>query len=283
MRSLRDDEFKSDVRGAANTLGYVLMIGIFLAGGLSLFVVSITVFSDAGGNEITDAEEQMQKLQGSFNSFVDGAPSKEVTLQGNDVTMRYGDPVSIEVEARENPDGSASTTGPCGTPSTYCSLGQADITPLVYDIEQGQIEYVNGALLLAQGDDSGVVKSSPPWFIGEYTRFPLLNTTQSADSSGSIGISGTSGSFRVAGYRQDIKSTNWTPNPGDPDENDNLQGKVTLSGVNNIDAWEAYFSGADPYTVDNVDRSTDTISATFTTDRIIVREIPINVEYKTGG
>lgn len=275
---LRD--FDTDIRGSAHTVGYVLMIAIFLAGGISLFVVSITVFTDTNNNPTEDAVDQVQTLQSSFNSFVDGSPSREATLDGRDATLTYGEPVEVTVEARSiNGNLSASRSGNVVCDGTWCKMGQRDVTPLVYQIDEGSVEYINGAVLLSQSDDAGIVRSKGAWRITDYARFPILATQQEPGTSGSVGVSG-SGSFTVQGYSESPVTTAWTPDPADSGTS-NLEGRVTMDGVNNVAAWEAYFSNSDEFT--GVTTSGDTVTATFETDRIIIREIPINVTYRSGS
>lgn len=274
-------EISEDTRASAHTVGYILMIAIFLVGGISLFVASITLFSEVGGNPVNDAHNEMQKLQSSFNSFTNGAPSREATLRGPDSTITYGSPITVTVEARSNTGENFANSRPSDcNHDEWCTLGKQDITPLVYQVEEGQVAYVNGALILSQGEGSALVKSKGAWYIGDYARFPLLATEQADNSPGNIGLSGSGGTFNVKGYSQAPNTTVWRPPPSDPGADQNLKVRVTMERLNNIDAWRTYFDTSDSFTVQSTD--TDSITLTFTTDRIIVRGIPIDVQYSSG-
>lgn len=274
-------ELWTDSQAAAHTVGYILMIAIFLGGGLTLFVAGLTVFeSGSQSSPVNDAETEMQTLQTSFNSFTEGVPSRQAELSGGDVTMSYGDPVTITVDAKENNGASISNEGPCGNADAWCELGSQQVTPLVYQVEGGQVAYLNGAVILSQGPDSGIVRSGGPWRVADYARFPLLATQQAPGTSSSIGQSG-SGSFVVEGYSPQSDTTVWEPDESASGDPQNLDIRITMDNVDNVGAWETYFEKSDSFDSVTADPANNEIVVYATTDRVVIQEIQIDVTYRT--
>lgn len=276
--------FWTDARAAANTVGYLIMVAIFLAGGLSLLVVSITAFTDSNQNSpVNDATEQMSELRAQFSEFADGVPYKKATLQASTGSLSYDDPVTVTVDSKVNSGYFDAGNPPpgCSADGSYCEFASQDTRPIVFDVEGGSSRYVGGMIVQQQSGGS-IVKQPGTWRINDDSaRFPLLGVEQEPGSSGNVGVSGEGNRFVVEGYADAVTTNRWeTDSSDDPADPSNLKVRVTYENLDNPDAVKTFFQDSNAFTFQSMDAGNGEVVVTFTTDRIVVREIPIDASFR---
>lgn len=277
-----------DSRGQIQLVGFMIMVSMFVIGGLFLFVSGVVLFQDAASQKpFTAAHHDMQEIKTSIHDLQTGAPYRQATLSRTPGTLGYGTPTTITVRARL-PSGSYDEIPGCTT--GWCTLATTTTRPITYHTPAGNLKYISGALITTADttsttDRSGHLTAPGPWTITPQSTQITVIGTQHAGGPTSIGVTSGPSTSRITVelVRRAVNSTAWNPvdTTGTPQT---LSGQYVVQNTTTPYAWKMYFQQSDtPFTYNATASTptTGTVVADFQTTRLLVRNVSINVTYAT--
>lgn len=245
-----------DSRAVSEVIGFAIVFAIII---LSVVMVSVAGFQ---GLDASRDAERVNNAQRGLDIFADnvddvtrgGVPSRTTELRVSDADVALDEATTITVSV--TPTGGGTTrTAPL-----------VDRT-LVYDAgTDSTVVYASGAVL--RSDRNGAVLIRDPGFlVSENETVVTLVQLRPADSSG-VGGSGTV-HLRVTGDESTV-ITGTTPHDV----------TVTVSSPD-VAAWERYFESlaTDAPTMTCQPVGTDTVSCSWTTDRVYVTHVDAELRF----
>lgn len=242
-------------RAVSETIGFVFAFALVTAS------VGVVYTTGIGGLEDAREDEQLTNAVRAFDVLADnvedvsrqGAPSRATELKLSESTLRYGDPVTIRVQANDT-DGDANDT-----------FGMT-AWPLVYDAPGGEVVYSAGATFRV--DDGHAAMRSEPGFVVADRRsvLPLVLTYPRGDGGG-IGGSST---VLVVAYRQSVGLDGQFAAGNDARVN------VTVESPRAA-AWGRYFESRGMTAVDG-DPDDGAVTYQFHTEHLVVPEAVVELE-----
>lgn len=210
-------------RAVSDVLGYVLVIGIVTMMIATVMTLGVAALYDAQAAEQTNnMERAFDVVADNFEQmYADGAPSRSTEIRLLQGHIRYDDPVEINVTIDGDVVGNL-------TVETY---------PIVYDNEEGTIIGYEAGAVIRQQQDTSVMLSEPPLWIGEDRMVvPMVRTRA---------LSGTperqNGPGTVMARGDGLRSSRESEEVNETDEGDIA---ITVRSPRTA-AWEAYFDGLD--------------------------------------
>lgn len=248
----------ADSRAASELVGFVLVFGVVV-----LSVVLVTVAGYQGLDQSRDAE-RLNNAERGFDLLADdvddvargGAPSRSTELRVDDADVFVGEPIVVSVSG--HPVGNATTT----FDERY------EPRPVVYDADTGsRVVYVAGAVVRA--DRNGAVFLREPDLLVSANGTALTLVQPRAAETVGVGGSGVV-HLRVTGDEPELTVAEATPHV------------VTVTVTSpHTDAWQRYFESraADAPTLTCSQPATDTVSCTWTTDRVHVTTVGAELRF----
>lgn len=239
-------------RAVSELVGFVLIFAVVI---LSVALVTIAGYQ---GLDASREAERVNNAERGFDIFADnvddvvraGAPSRTTELKLDDADISLGQPVVVSVSGH-----------PVGDPSNITFDEQYELRPLVYDSGGGStVIYESGAVVRA--DRNGAVLLREPGFVRSSNETAItLIQPYAADASG-VGGSGPV-HLRVTGDERSVVVAETTPH------------EVTIEVTSpNAAVWEGYFEARFP---GSCSRTGDTVACTWTTDRVFVTRVPVEL------
>ncbi|USZ68804.1 hypothetical protein NGM10_03485 [Halorussus salilacus] len=254
-----------DDRAVSETLGFVFAFALVTASVGAVYTTGIGGLQDAREDEqVTNAVRAMDVLADNVRDVTTAdAPSRATELKLSGATLRYGDPVEIEVQANTtDPDDDRN--------ATY----RTTTRPLVYDAPAGEVVYANGATFRVD-DGRAAMRSEPGFVVGEGEEntsvVPLVLTYPRGDSGG-VGGSGT---VLVVAHRQSVELDGRFDTPAESGETD-ARINVTVDSPR-ADAWGRYFEAQG---MDRIDHGEGSVTYQFHTDGLVVPEAAVEFELR---
>lgn len=242
-------------RGISEALGFVLVFALVTS------TIGLVYATGLGGLQSAQQAEKVDNVERAFDVLADnvediylgGAPSRatEVKLAGG--SIRTGEPVTIEVSARNSAD-----------PMDNVSY-TVNPEPIVYEDDGGTaIVYTSGAVIRAQ--ESGAVMLAPPRWVNRTDRsvVPLVGTY------GSGGISGD-GTVLVVTQR----SSRSVRGPFEVPAGDTVLVNVTVTSPR-VEVWKRYFEDQGYAPIDP-DVAGGDVTYQFRTDSLYVTRTSVEV------
>lgn len=252
----------TDSRAASELVGFVLVFSIVI-----LSVVLVSVAGYQGLDQSRDAE-QVNNAERGFDLLADdiddvarrGAPSRSTELRVADADVSVGDPILVSVSG--HPVGNTTTT----------IDEQYALRTLVYDADTGsQVVYAGGAVVRTDRNGA-VLLREPSLLVSQNGTALTLVQLRPADTVG-VGGSGTV-QLRVTGDEPELTVAEPSPH--------NVTVAVTTANAASADAWERYFEGlaADTPSLTCSRPTADTVSCTWTTDRVYVTTVGAELRFE---
>lgn len=254
--------FLQNERAASEALGFILIIAIISFGSVIGGVIGMEQLAQSTqGQPIQAAETGMTNVQSDLYDLSQGAPHRTTEVELTDGQLKYGNEVTITVEA----------TSSNGTMNTQV----IEYQPLIYDTGRAKLIVSGGAVFLQQGDGV-VMKSEPKYRIdSEQAIIPLLNTTHQ-DGPSSLGVGGD-GSLVIAAYNWETTTERFEPK--DTDGNP-LVASVTITIESpRTGEWAEYYREDSRFTDVTYDEATNTVSASFETKNVFVRTTEAHIRF----
>lgn len=253
----------TDSRAASELVGFVFVFAIVI-----LSVALVTVAGYQGLDQSRDAE-RLNNAERGFDLLADdiddvarhGAPTRSTELRVTDADVSIGDPILVSVSG--HPVENAATT-------TFDE--QYALRTLVYDADTGsQVVYANGAVVRTDRNGA-VLLREPDLLVSPNGTALTLVQLRPADAVG-VGGSGTV-QLRVTGDEPELTVAESTPHV--------VTVTVTTSNAATADAWERYFQGltADTPSLTCSRPAADTVSCTWTTDRVYVTTVGTELRFE---
>lgn len=247
-------------RAQTEVLGYILVFSIVV-----LAVALVTVSGQSGlvdvreNQRAANVERGFVVLADNVDDVVRGrAPSRATELSLSGESLALGDPVTMNVSARD--------------PSSGAVVFDRSLQfrPVVYATDDGtRVVYASGAVI-RQGSGGGAALLREPSMLlsTERTVVSVVNTTLEA---GSAQVDRESRVLlRTVGRESEVVARS--------DSTVNLTVTVTSPRAA---AWESYLeTEIDPSADDCTRPSPDTVSCTFTTDRVSVVRTRVGVSFR---
>lgn len=249
-----------DTRGVSEVISFLLIFSLLIGIAISTTVFGINSLETArNGDELHQALASMQHLRADVADLSDGAVYRSTRILLYDHgSLRYGDPITIVVEA-------TTATG---------SMDPVTIHPhpIVYELGPTDMVYVSGGVLQAQSD-GGLLRTSPRFHIApDQSIIRLVNTTYGA---GPTGVAG--GTFYVVSYRTAVDTRRYEPTN---QSGDSLPATVTITIESpRTQYWAQYFETDPRFHTVSLNTTTNQVSAQFTTHRLFIQTTSIDVRF----
>ena len=230
-------------RAVSDVVGYVLVF--------SLIVATVGVVTTVGFSTLDDRQgaERINNAERAFDVFAtnvedvyrEGAPSRATEMRFVDGTLRYGEPVSITIADRDDPQTNVSVFP----------------RPLVYADGGTEIVYVAGSVIRSE-QDSAVMLRDPPFYAdATAATFPLVDTFRTSGP----GATTPDGSLRVTSTARSVDTTT-------PEAFEEADGYIVTVQSPRSDAWTRYLESHDGFSGVTHDEADDTVEATIEADRV---------------
>ncbi|MCU4716594.1 DUF7289 family protein [Halapricum hydrolyticum] len=259
---------RSSNRGVSDVVGFVLMFGIILTsvGLVATFGLSeIESFDE--NQQLNNAERTFDLISRSFTELEENqAPTRTeaIELSGGSITISPSSSVTVNV----------TDTG--GTTHTE----SFPLNALVYENNDVQIGYENGALFrLQEASDAGLITSDPGFVCSDGTVI-LSFVAVKGDAARQISGEGT---LRLTGQltNQSLLYPVASSGVGNASTADEVELEFTFSGGSRTREWVNHFENADGDW--NVTGETDTSvtvqCGSTSLDRVYVRQSVISITY----
>lgn len=264
MRTRTTDDPSRRSRAVSETIGFVFAFALVTAS------VGMVYTTGIGGLEDAREDEQLTNAVRAFDVLHDNvedvrredAPSRATELKLSESTLKFGDPIRIEIEVNNT------VTDANETYATTTS-------PLVYDAPAGEVVYSAGATFRVD-DGNAVMRNEPGLILDESSPnasvVPLL-TVYPRGSGGGLGGSST---VLVVAYRQNVGLDGQFVTGTDPADAD-ARVNVTVQSPR-ADAWGRYFEQKGMKRIDEASGEGQ-VTYQFHTDRLIVPKTVIEIEF----
>ena len=247
-------------RGQSQLLGYMLLVGLGLSAFFAAGYLGIEQLSETSNQPQSIASADVESHAAALEELSTGTPYRSVEFSGADGNIRYGDPITVTVQA--------------SAPSGSLSPVSISATPLIYDVDDTQIASVLGATVL-QGQSGGVVMQSvPPVQIApQQSTLRLMETAQSGGADQLT--TGENRAATVSNHRYQTQTTRFEPT----DTNGDLEiATVTITIQSpRYEAWAAFYR--DHPQVDSVSTTaSNEVTIQFDTKRLLIQHTSINMK-----
>ncbi|WP_158057456.1 DUF7289 family protein [Halorussus halophilus] len=252
-------------RAATETIGFVFAFALVTAS------VGVVYTTGIGGLEDARDHEQLKNAGRAFDVLADnvedvrreGAPSRATELKLSDSSVRFGDPVRIEVQVNNTDTDANATYG-------------MSARPLVYEGSAGRVVYSAGATFRID-DGYATMQTDPGYVVGDRRSHVPLLITYPRESGSAIRGSST---ILIVAYRQSL-GLDGRFETGTDASDPNARVNVTVESPRAA-AWGRYFESlgmspppSDPSVADPDD---GVVTYQFFTDRLTVSETAVEFD-----
>lgn len=255
---LNPSRFGSDDRGVTEVLGYVLLLGVvFIAVG-TVFLLGVPIIEEQQESEyMSNTVRAFEVFSNNLDAIErDRSPSRETEIRYQGGTVFQTEDLFMEMDIEHDGD----------TENHFFAS-----TPLSYAKGDTSVHYEGGAVIRQDpGADTMVAK--PPFdFSDDRTRLSVVTTTVREDEQA---LSGTGELVIVARGEGSRTTTTLGSDSSEP-----VDVEVTVTSPR-YEGWEAYFE-EEGLTVEEVDHTNETVTVSFRTDQLAVRETLITLDARS--
>jgi len=255
----RDDAVE-DERAVSDLIGFVLVFSLIAAIVAIVSLAGLGTLENARDAQQTDnAERAMEVLSDNMADITErGAPSRATEVSLEEASMYLGEDTLIEVRDPQQ----------SGDPS-FLTTRVFKVTPIIYEDENAELVYVNGAVFRVEREGGVVLQEWEPVLDEDRTIIPVINTASS--TGGPQLISSSTILVRANRFQRVV------PVADDTGVYDNVWINVTSE---RSDLWKRMLESNDD--LDCTDAGPDRIECElqYTPDRIYVTDTRISVALK---